>query len=169
MFLDSDLPPMVAMEIVQGARGPAAIQTIKVCSMFVAASTSSGYTYMYMKRNRTHVCNYQKEENLSMNNDRGDLQDKTRHTCTSKHHPTCTTYMYVTTSSIFKETLGMTEWKRSEVRKTITSLRIIKLKEGVVLPNLRYQNIRRLILKKVVRLKKHVHVTTCKCTLVTPT
>jgi hypothetical protein len=29
MFLDSDLPPMVAMEIVQGARGPAAIQTIK--------------------------------------------------------------------------------------------------------------------------------------------
>ena len=30
MFLDSDLPPMVAMEIVQGARGPAAIQTIKV-------------------------------------------------------------------------------------------------------------------------------------------
>ena len=31
MFLDSDLPPMVAMEIVQRARGPAAIQTIKVC------------------------------------------------------------------------------------------------------------------------------------------
>ena len=30
MFLDSDLPPMVAMEIVQRARGPAAIQTIKV-------------------------------------------------------------------------------------------------------------------------------------------
>ena len=31
MYLDSDLPPMVAMEIVQRARGPAAIQTIKVC------------------------------------------------------------------------------------------------------------------------------------------
>ena len=30
MFLDSDLPPMVAMEIVQRYRGPAAIQTIKV-------------------------------------------------------------------------------------------------------------------------------------------
>jgi hypothetical protein len=29
MLLDSDLPPMVAMEIVQRARGPAAIQTIK--------------------------------------------------------------------------------------------------------------------------------------------
>ena len=30
MLLDGDLPPMVAMEIVQRARGPAAIQTIKV-------------------------------------------------------------------------------------------------------------------------------------------
>ena len=38
MFLDSDLPPMVAMEIVQRARGPAAIQTIKVVCHFIVYS-----------------------------------------------------------------------------------------------------------------------------------
>ena len=37
MLLDGDLPPMVAMEIVQRARGPAAIQTIKVRSTGVGA------------------------------------------------------------------------------------------------------------------------------------
>ena len=40
MFLDSDLPPMVAMEIVQGARGPAAIQTIKVCEVHCTSAVA---------------------------------------------------------------------------------------------------------------------------------
>ena len=46
MFLDSDLPPMVAMEIVQRARGPAAIQTIKALH---------NYDHLHMDVTHTHT------------------------------------------------------------------------------------------------------------------
>ena len=47
-----------------------------------------------------------------------------------------TAHVSLTTASILKAAIEMTEWKCSKLGKTITSMRSIKLNEVVVLPNL---------------------------------